>query len=224
MFDRLIKITGEDAFSKIKNAKVLIVGIGGVGGYALECLVRSGVEDITIVDGDVIEASNLNRQIIALNDTLSKPKVETAASRSKNINPNVKINAINLFLDANNIDEIFNINYDYIIDACDTITTKVELIKKALEQDIKIISCMGTGNRMDPTKIQITKLNKTVNDPLAKVMRKLLKDANIQLNIPVVWSNDLPIKTANRTPGSCITVPMAAGSALASFVLNDIIK
>ena len=224
MFDRLIKIIGEDTFQKIKNTKVLIVGIGGVGGYALECLVRSGVEDITIVDGDIVERTNLNRQIMASNSTLEKSKVEVAASRALDINPTIKITAINKFIDESNINEIFNKKYDFIIDACDTIETKVELIKNAISSNTKIISCMGTGNRLDSTKIKITTLNKTINDPLAKIMRKKLKDNNIKLNIPVVWSEELPIKTHTKTPGSCITVPMTAGSALASFILQEITK
>ncbi len=224
MFDRLIKIIGEEKFSRIKNSKILIVGIGGVGGYALESLVRSGVEDITIVDGDLVDETNLNRQIIALQSTINKPKVDVAKNRALDINPNLNITTINLFIDKDNIELLFNKNYDYIIDACDTITTKILLIKYALEKNIKIISCMGTGNRLDPTKISITRLDKTNNDPLAKIMRKLLKENNITLKIPVVWSSELPINITDRTPGSCIVVPMSAGTALASYIISDIIE
>lgn len=224
MFDRLIQIIEEDNFNKIKNAKVLIVGIGGVGGYALESLVRSGVEDITIVDGDTVSLSNLNRQIIATQNTIDKEKIIVAKNRALEINPNIKINTINKFIDKDNINELFDDSYNYIIDACDTITTKVLLIKHALERNIKIISCMGTGNRLDPEKLTITNLNKTNNDPLAKVMRKLLKENNIKLNIPVVWSSELPIKISSRTPGSCVTVPMTAGALLTSYIIKDILK
>lgn len=224
MFDRLIQIIDENNFNKIKNVKVLIVGIGGVGGYALEALVRSGVEDITIVDGDTVSLSNLNRQIIATQNTINKEKIIVAKDRVLEINPNIKINTINKFIDKDNINELFANSFDYIIDACDTITTKVLLIKYALERNIKIISCMGTGNRLEPEKLTITNLNKTNNDPLAKVMRKLLKESNIKLNIPVVWSNELPIKISSRIPGSCVTVPMTAGALLASYIIKDILK
>lgn len=224
MFERLIKIINYENFNKIKNSKVLIVGIGGVGGYALECLVRSGVENITIIDGDLVDETNLNRQIIALNSTIGNKKVEVAKKRALDINPNIKIRTFDSFLNRENFNALINEKYDYIIDACDTITTKVLLINYASNNNIKIISCMGTGNRLDPTKVTITKLNKTTNDPLSKIMRKLLKDNKKSLNITVVWSSELPIKTASRTPGSCITVPMVAGSQLASFIINDIIK
>jgi len=224
MFDRFIKIINEENFNKIKNLNILIIGIGGVGGYALEALVRSGVESITIVDGDVVEKTNLNRQLIALNSTLTQDKVDIAKNRCLDINPNVKINAIKQFIDKNNIDELFKNNYNYIIDACDTITTKVLLIKKAQELNIKIISCMGTGNRIDPTKLEITTLNKTNNDPLARVMRKLLKENNLKLNIPVIWSSEEAIKIKDRTPGSSALVPSVAGIYMASYIINDILK
>ena len=224
MFDRFIKIINEENFNKIKNLNILIIGIGGVGGYALEALVRSGVESITIVDGDVVEKTNLNRQLIALNSILTQDKVDVAKNRCLDINPNVKINAIKQFIDKNNIDELFKNNYNYIIDACDTITTKVLLIKKAQELNTKIISCMGTGNRIDPTKLEITTLNKTNNDPLARVMRKLLKENNLKLNIPVIWSSEEAIKIKDRTPGSSALVPSVAGIYMASYIINDILK
>ena len=223
MFDRLLKIITQEDLKKINTKKILLVGIGGVGGYALESLVRSGVEDITIVDNDTINISNINRQIIALNSTLNEEKVKVAKERCLDINPNCKITATPIFLDKTNIESIFKENYDYIIDACDTITTKVLLIKYAQEKNIKIVSCMGTGNRLDATKLTITKLNKTNNDPLAKIMRKLLKDEKLKLNIPVVWSSELPIKISDRTPGSTCFVPPVAGIYLANYVINDIL-
>lgn len=224
MFERLLKITDEDKLNKLKNTRVLIVGIGGVGGYALECLIRSGVENITIVDNDIIALSNLNRQIIALHSTIDDLKTTVAKKRALDINPNAKIKEITEFITQDNIDQLYISEYDYVIDACDTITTKVLLIKKALENNIKIISCMGTGNRFDPTKLEITTINKTYNDPLAKIMRKLLKDNNINQKIPVVWTSELPIKTNDRTPGSCITVPMTAGNYLASYIIKEILE
>lgn len=223
MFDRFLKIISKEELEKIKNIKVLLIGIGGVGGYTLEALVRSGVENITIIDNDVVEETNLNRQIVALHSTLNKHKTTIAKERALDINPNAKITEIIKFIDKDNFDTIFDKEYDYIIDACDTITTKLLLIKHATEKNIKIISCMGTGNRLDPTKLNITKLNKTYGDPLAKVMRKLLKDNNIDLNIPVVWSSEYPTKTDSRTPGSSALVPSVAGIYLATYVINDVL-
>lgn len=224
MFDRFLKIINEEGFEKIKNAKILLIGIGGVGGYTLEALIRSGVENITIVDNDIVEETNLNRQLVALHSTLNKTKTTVAKERCLDINPNTKINEITEFIDKDNIVSLFNEKYDYIIDACDTITTKVLLVKYAKENNIKIISCMGTGNRLDPTKLNITKLNRTYGDPLAKVMRKLLKENNISLDIPVVWSSEEAIKTDNRIPGSSALVPSVAGIYLASYVINDILN
>lgn len=224
MFDRFLKIVSKENLEKIKNIKVLLIGIGGVGGYTLEALIRSGVEDITIIDNDVVEETNLNRQLVALHSTLNKYKTTVAKERALDINPNAKISEIIKFIDKDNINTIFDKEYDYIIDACDTITTKLLLINHATEKNIRIISCMGTGNRLDPTKLNITKLNKTYGDPLAKVMRKLLKDNNINLNIPVVWSSEEPTKTDSRTPGSSALVPSVAGIYLATYVINDVLN
>lgn len=222
MLDRLSMILDENIINKFKDTKVLIVGIGGVGGYALECLVRSGFEKITIVDKDIIDKTNLNRQIIALNSTIGLKKTEIARKRALDINPNANIEIIDDFILEDNIDDLFNKPYDYIIDACDTITTKILLLKKAYEKDIKIISCLGTGNRFDSTKLQITKLNKTYNDPLAKNMRRILKEKELNINPYVVWSEELPVDSNNRTPGSIILVPMQAGNLCASFIINDL--
>lgn len=223
MFKRLEKITTLEKFNKLKNINVLIIGIGGVGGYALECLVRSGVENITIVDNDTVALSNLNRQIIALQKTINMPKTTVAKARALDINPQVKITEIQEFITKDNIESLNIKSYDYIIDACDTITTKLLLIKQAIDSNIKIISCMGTGNRFDASKVEITTINKTYNDPLAKVIRNLLKENNIKKKIPVVWTNELPIKIKDRTPGSCVTVPMAAGSCLATYIIKEIL-
>ena len=182
MLDRLHLILDDITINNFKNAKILIVGIGGVGGYALECLVRSGFENITIVDSDIIDKSNLNRQIISLNSNLGINKTEVAKKRSLDINPKATINIINEFVLEDNISVLFKNDYDYIIDACDTITTKILLIKNAYEKNIKIISCLGTGNRFDSTRLGITKLNKTYNDPLAKNLRRILREKNLKIN------------------------------------------
>jgi tRNA A37 threonylcarbamoyladenosine dehydratase len=223
MFDRLLKLITNEDLNKLKNTNVLLVGVGGVGGYALEALVRCGIENITIVDSDNVEISNLNRQIISLNSNIGKYKVEVASTRAKDINPNINITTIKEFITKDNIDILFNNNYDYIIDACDTVTTKVLLIKEANKRNINIISCMGTGNRFDPSKVKITDISKTNNDPLAKIMRKLLKEEGIK-HQRVVFSDELPIKTNDRTPGSTSLVPSVAGIYAASYIINNILN
>lgn len=224
MFDRTLKIIDESLLEKIKKQKILLVGVGGVGGFALESLVRLGFQNITIVDADVIEESNLNRQIISTKENILEKKVDIAKKRALSINPNATITTYDLFLKEENKEILFKHEYDYIIDACDTITTKYLLIKEALEKNNKIISCMGTGNRLDPSKVVLTKLNKTYNDPLAKAMRDILRKNNIRLNIHVVWSSEEPIKTKEKVPGSIVLVPATAGLYLTYFILNDLIN
>ena len=221
IYDRILKIISNEAFDKIQKLNVLIVGVGGVGGYALEALVRSGVLNITIIDKDKIEESNLNRQIISLNCNINKSKVEEAKNRALNINSNANINAIELFLTKENLNDTLNGNkYDYIIDACDNVTVKVELICYAIKNNINIITCLGTGNRFNPEELKITTLDKTYNDPLGKVMRKLLKERGIKNKIVVAWSKELPVKTSERTPGSMIFVPASAGLLIASYIIR----
>ncbi|MBO4601301.1 MAG: ThiF family adenylyltransferase [Bacilli bacterium] len=221
MYDRILKIISKEAFDKIQKLNILIVGVGGVGGYALEALVRSGVLNITIIDKDKIDESNLNRQIISLNCNINKSKVEEAKNRALNINNNANINAIEIFLTKENLNDTLNGNkYDYIIDACDNVTAKVELIYYAIKNNINIITCLGTGNRFNPEELKITTLDKTYNDPLGKVMRKLLKERGIKNKIVVAWSKELPVKTSERTPGSLIFVPASAGLLIASYIIR----
>lgn len=220
MFDRTLKIIDEFLLEKIKNTKVLLVGVGGVGGFTLEYLVRLGISNITIIDYDEIEESNLNRQIITCKENIGKKKIEEAKKRALSINPNLNIKALDLFLNKDNIDNILNEKYDFYIDACDTISTKILLIKYALENKKQIISCMGMGNRINPSKVSITSLNKTYNDPLAKVMRNELKKRNISLNIPVVWSSEVPIKTKDKTLGSIVLPPASAAMQIAYYILT----
>lgn len=223
MFTRLIPLIGDDNLKKIENTKILLVGIGGVGGFTLEALVRSGFRNITIIDGDTIEESNLNRQIITNQNNIGKAKTEEALNRYLSINNNLKINAINVFLTKENFYEWINEDYDYIIDACDDIDIKVELIRYAEEHHIKIISALGTGKKLNPKYLEITKLNKTENDALAKKLRQRLRKENLSLNIPVVFSKETGIDTKNII-GSCIFVPSVAGIYLANYVFMDIIK
>ena len=223
MFDRLLELISINDIKKIGNAKILLVGVGGVGGYALESLVRSGFKNISIIDGDVISISNLNRQIIAKMTNIDKFKVEEAKTRSLEINSDVKINTMGVYLNEDNFNDFVNENYDYIIDACDDILVKILLLKYAKAHNIKIITALGTGRKFDPSKLQITTLNKTFNDPLAKKLRNELRKQNIDLNIPVVFSSEEAINTGNVI-GSAIFVPATAGILLANYVFKDILK
>lgn len=222
-FDRIKMIIDEEKISEIQNKNILIVGIGGVGGSALETLARFGVKNITIIDNDVIDITNLNRQIISLHSNIGRKKCDVAKERVQDIYPDIKVNSLDIFLDKDNLSNILDNNFDYIIDACDTITTKLEIIRWCQSNDINLITCLGTGNRFDPTKIEITTLNKTHSDPLAKILRKLVKDNNLNDKLKVVWSNEAPVKTKGRTPGSNAIVPNVAGIYLASYIINDIL-
>ena len=223
MFDRLLKLISKEELEMLGKANVLLVGVGGVGGYALESMVRIGLKNITIIDNDIVDLTNLNRQIISLHSNIGLLKVDVAEKRALDINPNINLKKIDTFITKDNIDTIFNEKYDYIIDACDTVTTKVELIKKAQEKNIKIISIMGTGNRLNPTMLEITDVFKTNYDPLAKVMRKLLRENNIT-KADVITSKEIPIKTGTSTPGSTSLVPSVAGIYATYYIVKDILK
>jgi len=223
MYDRLLKLISKEQLNKINKCKILIIGVGGVGGFALETLARIGIENFTIIDHDKIEESNLNRQIISLHSNIGKYKVDAFKDRLLDINPNININTIREFIDKDNIDKTLNNKYDFIIDACDTVSTKVLLIKFAKSNNIPIISCMGTGNRFDPTKLQIIDIYKTNYDPLAKIMRKLLKEEKIK-KLDVIYSSEIPIKIKDRVNGSTSLVPSTAGIYCAYYVINKILK
>lgn len=220
---RLELITSKEKIEKIKQKNILLIGLGGVGGYTFETLVRSGIQNITIVDGDTFEESNLNRQILSLKNTINKNKTDVAETRAKEINENIKIKKITKILTKENINEINFKEYDYIIDACDTIEIKKELIKITTKNNIKFISCMGTGNKFHPELLQITTLDKTEYDPIAKILRKYVKEEKINKKIKVVYSKEKPIKTNTTTIGSNAFVPGTAGLLLTSYVINDIV-
>lgn len=222
-FDRLIKVIGSDNFNFIKNKKVLVLGLGGVGGYIVEGLIRSGIENIIIIDSDIVEESNMNRQIIATNKTLGKNKVDVLKERILSINENVKVETINKFIDESNINELFSSDIDYYIDAEDTVKTKQAFIKECLDRKVKFITCLGTGNRLDPSKLEITDIRKTSYDPLARKIRKYVNDNKLKGKIPVLYSKEIPIKTEGKV-GSTIFVPASAGLLIASHVIRDLIK
>lgn len=221
MYDRVINLIGPDNFDILSKKKILLVGVGGVGGFVFEALIRSGIKNITVYDGDTVEITNLNRQLVANLDTIGKYKSDIAVSKAKKINEDINVSGYNKFLDASNINDLDK-DYDYIIDACDSINTKLELIRFAEDKNIKIISSMGVGNRVDASKLIITRLNKTSNDPLAKKLRKLVKDNNLNMNTLVLCSTEVPIKKGKVD--SLITLPGVAGLLIANYVINDLIN
>ena len=222
MFERLELLIGKDNLEKIQNTKILLIGIGGVGGYTLESLVRSGINNITIVDYDTIDLSNLNRQIISNISNIGKYKVEEYKLRIKDINPNCKVTIIKEKITIDNFDIINIKNYDYVIDACDTIDVKKQIIRECLNNNIKFISCMGTGYKLDPTKFEITDLRKTSYDPIAKNLRNMVKKEKLKGKIPVVCSKET-IKKKTNVIASNSFVPATAGLLLTSYVINDIV-
>lgn len=223
MFDRLIKVIGEDNLNKLKKAKVAVIGVGGVGGYVVETLIRNGIENIIIVDNDTVDKTNKNRQIIALNSSVNKNKTDVFEERILNINENVKVTKLNIFLTDDNKDELFKYDIDYLIDACDTISTKMMLIKECTHRNIEFISSMGTGNKMNPKKLEITKISKTNYDPIAKIIRKKIKEENIRVDFMVLSSTEECIKTGSSTPGSYSVVPNVAGILIADYIIKKII-
>lgn len=233
-FERTELLLGCEAIEKLHNSKVAVFGIGGVGGYVCEALIRCGVGNFDLIDNDDVSISNINRQIIATHDTVGKDKVTVAKERMLSINPNVNINTIKKFVLPENINDFDFSSYDYIIDAIDTVSAKLAIIEKAKKENINIISSMGTGNKLDPTKLTVTDISKTTTDPLARVMRRELRKRNIN-KLKVVYSSEEPKIPLNRTdnkdkprtrdiPGSTSFVPPVAGFIIASEVVKDIIK
>ena len=222
MFDRLEGLLGKDKVELIKSKKVLLVGVGGVGGMTLETLIRNGIENIIIVDKDKVDITNKNRQIIALDSTIDKYKCDAFKDRILDINPDAKVTVINEFLDESNIDDIFKLDFDYVIDCCDTVDTKVLLIKYALKYNKKIISSMGMAKKMDTKKVSIMKINQTSYDPLAKIVRRKLRDEGITDNIIVCSSTEEDIGGTKLYSYSPVT--NYAGILIADYIIKDIIK
>ena len=220
-FDRFKLLVG-DNFLKIQKLSVLVLGVGGVGGYVVESLVRCGIENITIVDSDIVDITNLNRQIIALHSNIGKKKVDVLESRILDINKNCQVEKFDLFYEEDNKDIVFNKHYDYIIDCCDTIKSKEIIIRESIKRNIKIISSMGAGYKFDPNKIKIDKLKNTSYDKIAKILRYNLKDFKEGLSIPVVYSTE-KIEKNSKLIGSNSYIPAIFGLYITSFIIKEII-
>lgn len=223
MFERLERIIGKDKIELLNKNRVLVIGLGGVGGMALETLIRNGIEDIVIVDKDTIDITNKNRQVIALDSNIGEYKTDAFEKRILDINSNVKITKITDYINESNIELLFDTNPDYIIDACDTVSTKVLIIEECLKRNIKFISSMGMGKKLDISKLEITEISKTSYDKLAKVIRKRLRDDKVIGKVPVLSSKEQPIDTKEEI-GSYSPVTMSAGILLGDYIIKDIIK
>ncbi len=224
IYERTSILIGEENLKKLNNSNVCVLGIGGVGSYVLEALARCGILNITIVDKDVVDATNINRQLIALNSTIGKDKVEIAKSRVFDINEDIKLIAIKENVTKENIASILNSNYDYIVDCVDNLEAKISIIEFAHKNNIRCISSMGMGRRINPLDIKICDINKTYMCPLAKKVRKILKELGIKKQ-KVVFSKEEPrSEKVSKTIGSISFVPSAAGLIIASEVVKDIIN
>ncbi len=228
IFSRVELLLGEEALEKLRSARVALFGIGGVGSFAAEALARGGVGHITLVDGDTVSITNINRQLIALHSTVGKEKTAVMAERIADISPETEVETYPVVYGAENRDLLDFSTYDYVIDAIDTVTSKLILIEEAKKAGVPVISCMGTGNKFHPERFEVTDISKTSVCPLAKVMRKELKVRGIK-NVKVVYSKEEPQKPAASTetgkrqiPGSLSFVPPVAGLLLAGEVIRHI--
>lgn len=227
---RLEMLIGEQSLDKLKKSHVAIFGVGGVGGYVLESLARSFVGEITVVDSDDVAVSNINRQILATTDTIGRRKVEVAKDRVKSINENCIVHTVDMFFLPENSHEIDFSRFDYIVDAIDTVSAKIELAKIAQEKNIPIIASMGTGNKLHPELLEVSDIFKTSVCPLSRAMRSLCKKNGIK-KLKVVYSKEEPkkaveseINSGKGIPASSAFVPPAAGLIISSVVVNDLIK
>ena len=223
-FDRFIKQIGIDNFNKIKSVNILVIGLGGVGSYVVESLVRSGVNNLTIVDFDKIDITNLNRQVMTNLENINKLKTDEIELRARLINKDINIKKINEFINSENINLLYEDNYDYIIDCCDSVDTKKAIIKNCINKKLKFITCMGTGNKLDPSKLEIIDIRKTTYDPLAKKIRKWIKDERIKGKVLCISSTEKPIDTNDNIITSNSFVPASAGLLITSCIIRDIIK
>ena len=222
-FQRLKLLIGAENFSKLTSATVAVFGVGGVGSFAVEALARSGVGHLVLIDKDNIDATNINRQIHALSSTVGKSKVEVMRQRIHDINPAAQVDTIQkFFLPGKPVEDFFICRYDYVVDAIDTLTAKIFLVEECARRNIKIISSMGAGNKLDATCFKVADIFQTSVDPVAKILRKKLKERGIK-NLKVVWSDEPPLPVKNFI-GSTAFVPSVAGLILAGEVVKDLIS
>ena len=219
--ERFYLLAGDKVLD-VGKLNILIIGLGGVGSYTLESLARMGVGNFTIVDYDTVDVSNINRQIYALHSTIGEKKVDVAKRRVLDISPTTNVNTIDTKITLENIDKLMLGSYDYVVDACDSVEIKKELIKLCKEKNQKLISSMGTANKLDPTKLKITDLSKTNYDPIAKILRKYVKDNHIKGKITVVSSDEVPFKLQGKL-GSVSFVPSVAGLLITSHIIREVI-
>ena len=235
-FDRTKRLLGAEGMEKLEGAHVAVFGIGGVGGHAVDALARSGIGEITIVDSDDVAVSNINRQLIATTKTVGRKKVEVMKEHVLEINPEVIVHAKDCFFLPETKEQFDFREYDYVIDAVDTVTAKLALVEACKEANVAIVSSMGAGNKLDPTAFEVTDIYKTSVCPLAKVMRKELKARGIK-HLKVVYSKEIPlepkedenfvsdeVRRRRATPGSIAFVPSVAGLILAGEVIKDLVK
>ena len=223
-------LIGKDNIEKLKNARVAVFGIGGVGGYTVEALARSGVGNIDLIDSDKVDITNLNRQIIATNKTLGLLKVDAAKQRITDINPDINVRVFPIFYDDKTAEEFVLSSYDYVVDAIDTVSSKILLILNAQKENVPIISCMGTGNKLNAAMLEVSDIYKTSVCPLARVMRYELKKRGVK-KLKVVYSKEEPLQpyiqneeSGRHIPGSTAFVPGTAGFIIAGEVIKKIIE
>ena len=230
-YERQSLMIGKEATERLATKKVALFGVGGVGSYAAEALARCGVDTVELIDNDVVSVSNINRQLCALESTIGRPKAEVVAERMRDIDPNITVIPRQLFLLPENADELDFSSYDFVIDAIDTVSAKVEIAVRCTGFGIPMVSSMGTGNKLDPTALCVSDLSKTSGCPLARVMRRELKKRGI-IHLPVVYSQEPPISpkhpaftdSGKPIPGSIAFVPSVAGLIAASVAINELIK
>lgn len=226
IFERTIKLIGNEALERLEKSHVIVFGLGGVGGIAAEALVRGGIGRITLVDNDIVAPSNLNRQVIATERTIGQKKILAAKERFLSIRPDLSVSCIDLFILPETLDQIDFAEYDYVIDAIDTVSAKLAIAKKAKDTLIPLISAMGAGNKLDPSMFKVMDISKTSTCPLARIMRKELKKKYGISHMKVVYSEETAIKPQGdeRVPGSVSFVPGVAGFIAAGEVLKDLIN
>ncbi len=220
---RLELLIGSEKLKCLKEKTVLILGLGGVGGYAVEALARSGIGHFILVDYDTIDITNLNRQLIATKSNIGKSKVKVWGEKIADIS-NAKVTIVEKQITEENIDLIFKEHIDYAIDACDTINVKFQFLKCCLQKKIPFVTCLGTGKRIDASKVEITELMKTENDPIAKILRKKVREEKIRQKIPVIYSREIPKKIEGKTIGSSVFVPSCAGIMVASWAFQILLE